>query len=450
MDVVILGGSIFAVVVFAIIAWNILTLRTVVGTNEVHIVQRGKKTVSYGKDHDAGNVYYAWPEWIPFLGLQVKSLPVSNFNLNLEKYAAYDKDRLPFELDIVGFFRIEDSNRAAQRVASFEELRAQLSAILQGAARTILASRDIEAIMQGRAEFGTAFTKEVTEQLNNWGIVPVKNIELLDIRDASNSKVIANIMEKRKSHIEMESRVEVAKNHKLAENAEIDAEREIEMNRQTAAQQVGIRTAEKEREVGVATQQSVQIVKDQEKVTAEKTMEVVKVQQVKQAEIAKEVGIVQAEQNKQTEVIVAEGEKQKVVLTAEAALAAKLKEAEGIEAEGKARAVAEEKMQLAPVNAQLTLAKEIGDNQPYQQYLITIRNVEKDEKIGIEQAKALEKADIKVIANAGNASQGLTSVGEVVSSKGGTEIGAMLEGLAQTDMGQAFLNKFLGGDKPTK
>ena len=96
------------------------------------------------------------------------------------------------------------------------------------------------------------------------------------------------------------------------------------------------------------------------------------------------------------------------------------------------------------VDAQINLAKEIGENQGYQNYLIAIREIEAHQAIGIEQAKALMQAEIKIIANAGNGkvSEGLKSVSEIFSAKGGTEIGAMLEGIAQSDFGKNLLNKF--------
>lgn len=425
-------------------------LRRVVSTNEVHIVQSSKKTTSYGKDTDNGNTYYEWPPWVPVIGITKIVLPVSVFDLDLKSYEAYDKGRLPFVVDVKAFFRISESDVAAQRVASFEELQNQLTAIVQGAVRVILASSDIETILQGRSTFGDQFTKEVTEQLAHWGVSTVKNIELMDIRDAQSSKVIHNIMEKKKSHIEMESRTEVAKNMKTAQIAEIDAQREVDLQDQSAKQAVGLRTTENEREVALAQQEKIQAVKEQEKLTKEKEMSVLKVQQVRQAEIAKEVQIVQAQQQKETQVVVAEGQKQTTVLTAEGQLEAKKREAEGITLEGTARADAEKAMQLAPVEAQIVLAKEIGSNESYQKYLVTIRQVEATQAVGIEQAKALTEAEIKVIANTGNASSGLNSVMDIFSSKGGTEVGAMLEGFANTPKGQELIGKFLGSDgKPT-
>lgn len=428
-----------SVFVLSLIIWTFL-LRRVVSTNEVHIIQSSRKTVSYGKDQEAGNTYYEWPAWIPRIGINVIKLPVSVFSLRLRDYEAYDNGRLPFVLDLEAFFRIENSNISAQRVANVTELNSQLTSILQGAARTILASKTIEEIMQGRAEFGEAFTTEVDAQLKAWGVTTVKNIELMDIRDSQGSKVIQNIMDKKKSEIERESRVVVAENKKAAENAEIDAAREVDINRQLALQQVGIKTAEKEKEVGIANEKSQQDIKVQQKITTEKTMEVNRVESVKAAEIAKDVNIVKAQEQKQTEIVKAEGEQQKTVLIATGQLEAEKLEAAGVLAKGQAMAESEKLLQLAPVEAQIVLAKEIGENASYQQYLITIRQVEAQQEIGVEQARALDKADIKVIANSSSITDGLSSVGELLSSKGGTGMAAALEGLAQSPIGKQLID----------
>jgi flotillin len=144
-------GLSFLFLLFAF-AW-----RRVVPTNEVHIVQTRKETISYGKGTGHGNTYYEIPSWIPRLGVSKIILPMSVFDLDLSGYEAYDKGRLPFVVDVKAFFRISESNVAAQRVSSFKELGDQLEAIVQGAVRTILAASDIEEIMQGRSKFGDEF-----------------------------------------------------------------------------------------------------------------------------------------------------------------------------------------------------------------------------------------------------------------------------------------------------
>lgn len=414
----------------------VLLLRRVVSTNEVHIVQTAKKTTSYGKDTGNGNTYYEWPSWMPFLGVTKIVLPVSVFDLDLVAYEAYDKGRLPFVVDVKAFFRITDSNVAAQRVSSFAELANQLKAVVQGAIRVILASNDIEEILQGRSKFGDDFTKEVEHQLGNWGVNTVKNIELMDIRDGKDSHVIKSIMEKKKSHIDMESRSEVAKNKKAAEIAEIEAQREIDLQTQQARQAVGLRTIENERAVELQSQAKTQAIKAEEKNTREKEMDVLRVEQLRRAEIEREVQLTKAEQDKQAAVLAAEGQ-----------LEVKKREAQGVMVEGQARADAEKAMQLAPVQAQITLAQEIGQNTEYQKYLITVRKIEAEQAVGIQQAEALKAAQIKVIASAGNPVDGVKSVMDLFSAKGGLTAGAMLEGLAQTDEGRKLLDVVNAGSK---
>jgi len=438
----------------------ILDLRRVVPTNQVHIVQRAKQTISYGKDTANGNTYYEFPSWIPILGITKVVLPVSVFDLDLKSYEAYDIGRLPFVVDIKAFFRIADSNMAAARVASFGELKEQLLGIVQGAVRSILANSELEKIMSERSMYGETFTKEVTEQLKAWGVVPVKNIELMDVRDSASSQVIANIMAKKQSLIEKESRTEVARNRQQAEEAEIEASREVALKKQAAKQAVGEREAEADKKIGMAKAQSQAEIAQSLKATREKEMEVERIKAVRAAEIAKEATVVNAEASKAATVVNAEAAKQAKVLEweankesalleAAAKLELKTKEAEGIKAEGFAKADAEREMQLASVKAQVTLAEKIGANQGYQDYLIRIRTVEAQEAIGVEQAKNLGKADIKVIANAGDVDSGVKNVMDLFSTKGGTAVGGALEALANTPIGQKFVEKITKPNPPT-
>ena len=429
-------------------------LREVVPTNEVHVVQSGTKTISYVRNSTNGNTYYQFPSWIPKIGIEYVSLPLSVFDIDLRSYEAYDQGRVPFVVDIKAFFRISDPNKAAERVSSLSELGGQLEAILQGATRTILASNEIEEIMQGRAKYGQQFTDEVDEQLKEWGVCTVKSIELMDIRDSNGSEVIQNIMEKKQSLIDMQSRTEVSRNQKDANVAEIENQRLAEIAKQEAIQSVGIRTAEQDQAVGIAQELAQQEIKEAAKVTAEKDMAVRQVELVRASEIEKDVQVVQAEEHKATSVISAEGDKQKAVLDAEAQLVTVSKEAEGllvtaqndakgIQAIGESKANAEQLMQMAHVDPQITLATEIGENEGYQKYLLGVRTIEREEVVGVEQAQALKSADLKVIANTGSVSAGVNSLSDVLKSgSGGMSAGAAIEAFALTEAGGAVLKKF--------
>ena len=446
------------------VLFYILSLRRIVPTNVVHIVQRGDKTVSYGVGKGS-NVYYEFPRWLPKIGVMVRVLPVSNFDIDLAKYSAYDKDRVPFVVDVKAFFHISDTNKAAEKVESFEELKGQLENVVQGAVRSILAKSKLEEIMEERSVFGKQFTEAVNTDLKNWGVEAIKSIELMDVRDADGSHVIQQIMAKRMSAIDMESRTEVAKNTKLAQQAELMARQEVDVTKAEtekvageaqakSIQAIGIAKAEATKKAGIAEQQSISDIAQAERATAEQQMEVLKVQQVKQAEIDKEKEIIQAEMIKRKIEIKAEADKFQVETEAVAKLEAQKKDAQGIQAVGEAEAKiiaakgtseaeAEKARQLASVIAQTELAKEIGENQGYQDYLIRVKTVDKEQIVEVAKAesiaKALEKADLKILANSGDVVSGMNKFSDILSAKGGSQINGLLESLKQTDEGKALL-----------
>jgi flotillin len=470
--------AIFAgLIIFIVLIFNILKLRRIVPANTVHIIQRAKSTVSYGVGQPAGNVYYNWPVWLPLLGVTVRELPVSNFDLDLNSYEAYDKNRLPFTVDVKAFFRITDTNQAAQKVENMAELKDHLAGIVQGSVRSIMAKSDLESIMQERSIYGEQFTNDVKEELAQWGVLPVKNIELMDIKDAKDSNVIQNIMAKKKSEIEKESRVTVALNRQKAQEAEIESTKEVEVKQAVAAQASGEAMAKSEQAVGIAKQHAEQAIAEENKVTAEKTMAVSQVNTVRGAEIEKEAAIVNANKQKEIVSIGADAEKyqrevqaqaQKSVIEIEAeakktavekdAEASKFRieqvaaatlvqqqnEAKGKQSIGLAEAEAEKAKQLASVTAQTTLAKEVGENKEYQQYLITIEQIKANRDVGIEQAKNIGNAKIEILANAGGIESGLNKITDLFTSKGAAALNGLFAGLGQTEAGKALIKKFTG------
>jgi flotillin len=442
----------------------------------VHILQRSKSTVSYGVGMKSGNTYYKWPAWIPILGVTVRELPVSNFDLDLVRYEAYDKNRLPFTVDVKAFFRIEDTNAAAQKVENLVELKDHLMGIVQGSVRSIMAKSDLESIMEERSIYGEQFTRDVRDELAEWGVIPVKNIELMDIQDAKDSNVIVNIMAKKKSEIEKESRVTVAVNMQKAQEAEIEAAKEVEVKKAAADQSSGEAQAKSNQAVGIAQQKSEQAIAEEKKVTAEKNMAVEQVNTVKAAEIAKEAAIVTANQQKETVKIstdagkyqkevdaqaqksvieidaearknavqkTADAEKYRIEQVAGATLVQQQNEAKGKQAVGLAEAEAEKAQQLAGVTAQTTLAREVGENKEYQQYLIAVEQIKASRDIGIEQAKNIGRADIKILANSGDIQSGVEKIADVFSSKGGSALNGLFESLKQTPEGEGLVSALL-------
>lgn len=462
-----------------ILFFYVLGLRRIVSADEVHVVQRNNTSDVYGSaaEENKGNTYYEFPVWVPKLGVAVKRLSTAIFDVKLTEYDAYDKDRLPFLVDIQAYFRINSFKTAANKVNNTDELNNQLKGIVQGAVRSLLAKEDLESIMSERAKYGEMFTHEVADQLKEWGVVAVKNIELMDIKDAHGSEVIANIMKKKKSAIEMESRTTVAKNLQQAKEAEISANQAVAIKEQDSIREVGMRTAEVQQEVGIANEKANQEVQAQVKLTAEKEMEVQRVREVKSAEIAKQaaeveaqknkevisinaeanvtkseadkkVAILNAEANKQQTVLNAEAQKQQITLKAEADLVTATNEAKGIEAKGKANAEAQRLAKVASVQDQVTLAEKVGENEPYQEFLIRQKQIEVQgnvmREVGVAQAQNLSGADIKIFANSGSVSEGVGKVGSIFNPGTSFDIASMLEAFKSTPMGAEILDKVLG------
>ncbi len=464
-------------ILLLILIVKILGWRRVVPTNVVHIVQQGKRTISYGVGKDGGNVYYEWPKWIPVYGVEVRSLPVSNFNVDLHDYAAYDKDRLPFIVDIKAFFRIEDTNKAAEKVESFDDMNKQLVDVVKGSVRSILAKESLTHIMEERSLFGSKFTDDVNKDLEHWGVIAIKNIELMDIRDAKGSQVIEQTMQKKMSAIDAESRIEIALNRKNAVESELQRTQEIEVQRAQmtqmteearakSEQMIGIAQAESLKQNGISKEQALADIAEAAQKTALKEMEIIRTKQVVQAEIDKEskvvnaeaaqkIAIVEAESSRQASVIKAESDRIVMETAATANLVLKQKEAEGIKvaglaeasiikAKGESEAGAKQLMELALVAAQTTLAKEIGENKEYQLYLIDLKKIEASQIVGVKQAEslalALGGADLKLLVNSGDVHSGINKFGDLFSSKGASQLNSVLETLGQSDSGKQIGN----------
>lgn len=456
--------SVFAAITLAIILFVAMFLRRVVPTNMVHIVQAGKKTTSYGRGRPSGNVYYEWPTWFPLIGITVTRMPESVFQVSLLDYEAYDSARLPFVVDVTAFFRISDSDTAAQRVASFQELEHQLHQVVQGAVRRVLATNTLEETMHQRSTLGEAFTKEVSHGATEWGVQTVKMIEFMDLRDSKSqqSRVIHNIMAKDQARIDQESRVKVAEHGRTAQLAEIDARREVDVQKEQAEQLVGIRKAQREQEVGIANEMSRQVVQEQAKVTKEKEMMVLSVNVIRQAEIGKQqaeivaeqnrnVAVVQAEQQKQVATVQAEGEKSATQTRAEGMLFASLKDADGITAKGIAEGAADTARLVAPVDAQIKLAEKIAELTSYQKYLIDNRKIEAEQAVGTAMASAFAKADIKIVGGGGgNLTGAAKGIMGLFTPDGGLNISGMLTAIASTEEGRAVIEKFTGSKPDTK
>jgi hypothetical protein len=61
----------------------------------------------------------------------------------------------------------------------------------------------------------------------------------------------------------------------------------------------------------------------------------------------------------------------------------------------------------------------------------------------MEQAAALVKADVKIIATSDSPSSGISDVTQLFGARGGVALGSMLEGLKNTEIGGKVVDKVL-------
>ena len=130
MSLFLIGGAVLlALIVIALVI--MMNLREVVPTNMVHIVQRGKETISYGHGRESGNVYYNFPEWVIGLGLKVTHFKESIFQITLDNYDAQDSEQVPFRVTVAAFLKVKDAEVVSKRVATFSELEEQMHMVMR-------------------------------------------------------------------------------------------------------------------------------------------------------------------------------------------------------------------------------------------------------------------------------------------------------------------------------
>ena len=441
---------IILLIIFIIIAIN---LRKVVPTNEVHILQKWNNTIIKWKGFEWGNVYYNWPEWVPGLGVSVTKLPLYVFDIKLEQYQAYDNGKIPFMVDVTAFFVIKDPELAAKRVADFEELKEQLVEVVRGAVRKTLAQYDIQEIMEARWELGQKFYEEVTNAVKEWW-VELKNIEFMDISDADGYQVIRNLLEKKRKTIETESEKEVALKDKEREIVEAEARKEAEIKRIEAEKEAKLaqieadkltrtQEVEKEKLVKLQEEEAKKQLYEKQKETKQKELEIKLLEEQKEAEIQKVKEIIDAEKQKEIEVKEAEAKAKAIELDAEAKARAMELEAEAkktaIEKEWLAKAKSIDYMGTAEAKNKLEMAKALNAfTEAALAYLLKELEVKYMSKVDLEKAKALEKADIKVISTGGNWQEWINSFMELFSAKWGANLGAMIQSLKDTIWEEKF------------
>jgi len=362
----------------------------IVPANAAHVVIRRGATRVYSSHKEQSThgraAYFEIPKWIPHFGVRVHAMPLSMLEINVKDFLAFDRDRVRFECDIVAYMVVENPMKAAKRFPfGLNELKDQVFKIIKATTRDTTTKLTIREIINDRPAIARRVHEYLEPEVVKWGM-SLQACELVNLQDPKDgaSTAIHDISSIAEVQINSEARQKNAEQVKQARLKEAEAE-----------QAAATRELERDEMVGVRTQKRDQEIAREQQAAQEEKMKVVRVEQVRRAEIERDAAIESAE-----------GDKQAVIRR-------RTGEAEGVRAVGYAEADAKSKLADA--------LKKINEA------ALDVRRIEKDEKIGVTAAQALQKADIKFI-NAGKA----TSLLDLFTPSGGANIGGMLAGLQAT------------------
>ena len=416
------------VVLVAIVVWIIL-LRTVVEPAYADVVvgpHGGTKIytsdASVVPDGQVTNpVYYKFPWWVPKIGVTVRRMPLSIIDIPVRSYETFAKGNARFVVDVTVYCKIKDIAEAARRFPgrSIKDFQMGIQEIVISAVRKTTANYSIEDVIAKREEISNELTKELAPDFVKFG-VELTNVAIVSIRDPDDgsSTVIHDISAKQESQINSTSRKEVANQNRAAEMIEAETYEEAEKRKIEAQEQVAMRDMDKRKRIA-----------EQEQAASEEEMKVYNIKQVKKAEIDAEAAVKKADGEKRATIERATGQREYLKLEGEGT-------AKKIELEGNAEANVTRVTMLA--EAEGTKAKLVAEAdgmmakakaQEYQQEKAkVIRMIEKDERIGLALAEALQKANIEYIGS-GNPKNFM----DLFSVTGGLNVGGMLKAIEATD-----------------
>ena len=421
-------GVILLIIVLCAIAWY-----RIVDPSEAHLVvtPNNKFVVSSDKEVGTTNTYFAIPSWIPFFGraIRIMDVTIKEIVVNQE---TYEKSQARYNVKSSTKYRIKKVQTAAETFISDADLQEQLKEVISASVRAVTVKYDVVDARANKQKMSEEIYKEMNDDLQKWGLELV-NFQLVDFQDTKDSTIISDISKRREVEIQSTTREQNAEKIKQARMKEAEAE-EKAREREIA----------KEKIIGEREENKKQAIAEQQKIAEQKRYEVIQVQTIKQAEIDKEKAIVEANQKKETELIYKE---QKLLEgQGDRARAEEIAKGEAapIREKGFAEAEAKEKLQEA--------LNKFGDKAI--RALVAEKVVAMQEVVGVETAKALAEADVKVFAGGGKAGEEGFELGKMIQSmavSNSTTADAVLNKIARPqDLGLTALGLNSLADDETK
>jgi len=376
IEVILIGiGFIAVTVIGSIISWY-----TVVDPSEAHLVVSGRgKFVASSDDKVASGTgkraYFNIPRWIPWIGRSVRKLDVTIKEIVLPQ-ETIERGQARYKVTSSTKYRITNMVTAAETFIDDAELEKQLKEVIQASVRAVTVKYDIVDARAKKLELSNAIHSEMENDLAQWGLELI-SFQLVGFEDTDESFIVSNISKRREVEIEAQTREENAEKKKQARIKEATAE---ELAKQ--------KEIDRDRAIAEREQDKAMKVAEKKKLAQEKEYEVKRVQTIKQAEINKEQAIVLAEQKKATELIMLEQKK----LEGQGDRARAEERAKGEAAPIKERGLAE----AEALNKKQEALNKFGD--PAIRAMVAEQVVKMQETVGVANAKALERAKIKILS----------------------------------------------------
>jgi len=398
-------------------------LRTVVPPNKIDIVIRRRSSTIYcankeyfikpKRDPETGlvvphtesdlkgiainSVYYHIPSWVPAFGMYVRRLPLQMMEIKVPNFVAFDENRARFECDIVAFCAIVDGVTASMRMPETSDaLQQQVRQVVWATMRDSTTKMTVRTIINNRKKIIDSIRDPLKEALDEWGL-GLKDIEIIEFKDAEGTKVITNISSIREQEIETEARQKNANQIMEAKLVEAETDEKAKM-----------REIERDEEVEKRKQDKLKLIATQEKEAKSEMLEVIRVDKVKNQEIEKEKAKVFAEQEREVAKIDAEKQKEvEEIIKKQKQLAGEGDKLRDIEqAKGKAAPIREMGLAEADIIEKKLIAEAKGKDELQKalnkfgisgiKAMTAIREIEKDENVYSKLAESVKYADTKV------------------------------------------------------
>ena len=399
----------FIIILAILITFAILAaMYTIVPADYVDVViQKGKmRVLSPHKDYNEEGraAYFRIPAWffIFGLGMTVHRVPLRMITVDVSNFMAFDIDRARFLCNIIAYVAVTTPVKAAQRFGGkVSELERQVGMIVTATTRDACTKKTIREIINNRQDIIDTINPPLREAIGHWGI-DLKDIELVYFQDPTKAEygetepphVIRDVSSIIEEQINSEARQKNAEQRKIARVKEAETDEEATKREIRRDEEVAKRQQEKDRAVA-----------EFEKVALAEQFEVRRVDEVKMAEIMKQKALVVANQDREVEEINKErkrldGEGDKIYLSEKA--------------KGEAAPIREKG--LADAEAKMKLQDALNRFGPEAiRALVAERLVEMQRQIGLETAKALTTADLKVFAGGDSARSGF-DLGQLIES----------------------------------